>query len=115
MRRLSSLFSAVLVALLVLTSQQHAIMRHADVAVGVMEFCIDDVAVVVPVDATGAPVERSHDCPDCTLHLLATLPAPVAQILAGRPRLAVHASAQASLWHGRTDPTRPARGPPLTA
>ncbi len=71
MTRLRSTFTVLFAALLILTFQQMAAARGMAPAVDEAVLCLGGVQVSVPVDATGAPVEPSHFCPDCIVHVVA--------------------------------------------
>lgn len=55
---------------LVLTGHAMAVARGMPGASGYAEYCINDVAVMVAVDADGTPTGESHICPDVSLSLL---------------------------------------------
>lgn len=74
MTRLRSLYTGLLVALLVLTSQQMAAARGQSHAVsGEFILCQGGVAVTVSFDENGDPVGPVHYCPDCAIGLFSGL------------------------------------------
>lgn len=77
MTTMNRLLSALLVALLVLTSASLAVARTAPDASGKMVLCTGSGPVVIHVDENGDPVGAPHYCPDCAMTLLVALDAPL--------------------------------------
>ncbi|MGX9353282.1 hypothetical protein ACS3QZ_18965 [Shimia sp. W99] len=70
MSKLRAYLSGVLVLVLVLTGHSMAIARGMPGAAGYAEYCINESAVMVPVDSEGNPTGPAHICPDFSLSLL---------------------------------------------
>jgi hypothetical protein len=68
--RLRMMLSWLTVLALVLTGHAMAVARGMPGAAGYAEYCINDMAVMVAVDADGNPTGESHICPDVSLSLL---------------------------------------------
>lgn len=66
MKWIASLISGLLVAILLLTSQQMAMARgELRTVAGEVVLCQGGVAVSVNIDQDGNPVGPAHFCPDC--------------------------------------------------
>ncbi len=76
MTALRSYLAAFLVFALVVTSHSMAQARGMTDAQGQMVICTGTGPITVLVDAEGRPVERSHVCPECAMHLFAGTSAP---------------------------------------
>lgn len=114
MKRFVSLFSGLLVAILLFTSQQMAMARgEMRNAAGEIVLCQGGVAVSVAVDASGNPVGPAHFCPDCVsgffVDLASSEPscAPAEWLVASEFNIAIKAAT--SFERG----LKAARGPPL--
>lgn len=71
-----AVLSILLSLVLLVTSHSAAVARGAPHAVDQMVICSGTTVVVVYVDAEGQPITAPHLCPDCALHLLATVSPP---------------------------------------
>ena len=108
-------FRLALVMALVLTSYGAASARGAAPAVDRMVICAGHDVVVVYLDAEGHPTHAPHLCPDCVMHLLADVPAPMSLAAPGQLRQLA--------WQDRVtsqDVRRPSlpissRGPPVSS
>ncbi|WBU59764.1 hypothetical protein [Paracoccus albus] len=109
---MSACFRAVLIALLLLTSQGLAAARGQAHIAGELILCAGGEVVTLTVDQNGRPVERVTICPDMALNLMsavavATPVAPVRDKLHQLPKpiAALHGT-------GCDAPTAQARDPP---
>ena len=66
----------LLVLLVVVTSQQMALLRGQTQPVGVAVFCLNETTTEVPIGPDGAPVSYPHICPDCALNVIVALEPP---------------------------------------
>ncbi|OUD09246.1 hypothetical protein BVC71_11155 [Marivivens niveibacter] len=66
----------LLVLLVVVTSQQMAVLRGQTQPVGMAVLCIGQTAVEVPVGPDGEPVGHPHICPDCALNVIVAVDQP---------------------------------------
>jgi hypothetical protein len=68
MLSLRSIFSALLITLMLMTSGAMASARGmARDAVGAMVLCTGSGTVTVLMDSDGVPIEATHICPDCVI------------------------------------------------
>ena len=106
------LLACLLSLVIAFTGLQAASARGNTAPVGAVELCLGAVVVTVLVDATGAPVERVHLCPDGAFLLFAAAgsgsdhAAPLSCWVRGVACPVVCLAVQAE------PPTAQARGPP---
>ena len=111
---MSACFRAILIALLLLTSQGLAAARGQSHIAGELILCAGGEVVTVTVDQNGRPVERVTICPDMALNLMsavaiATPAPPNGETLLQLPRISLTVYGA-----GRDAPTAQARDPPTT-
>lgn len=75
---LRTLFRMCLVVSVLLTGYGAAYARGMDPAVDRLVICAGHVTSVIYVDAQGNQTTAPHLCPDCTLHVLGNIDAPLA-------------------------------------
>ncbi|MEI4231967.1 hypothetical protein [Roseovarius sp. D22-M7] len=98
MEPLRAITACGLCLFLALTSVTLAVARAAPLPAGEIVICGGDGSRSVPVDASGAPIDPPHACPDCLLAFYATEPRDPLPV----PRMAV-----ATARHPFADATHP--------
>jgi hypothetical protein len=108
-----SIFSGVLIVLMLMTSGAMASVRGmTHTAAGTMILCTGNGAVKVLIDADGAPIELSHVCPDCAMTFAAAFPIGFTADVFMPPRSSEYGGRDQSLSVSRHGAIAVARGPP---